>query len=139
MRTAVERFKPDPMHGRPKIATFTTSEGELAVHCARDDGSLWVFAHGPRGGDRGECAWGLGRANEVLGWLDRDDRSPLYSSHGWLVVSARVVGGGVILSMFKGGSLRSFSISLDEAAHREFRTCLREWAEAVVRLQQNGS
>lgn len=134
--TTVQRFEPEPSHGRPRIAEFAGPEGAFSVHCNREDGSLWLFASGPRGGERGRAAWGQHRADEMLAWLDHDDRSPLFGGEGLIYWFARIEGGARVLQMDTQGARRGFGLHLDPAAVDEFKVCLREWAEAVKRHQQ---
>lgn len=124
----VERFdiNDEPTHGRPCIAMFTGRAGQLAVHCDRDDGTLWLFAHGPAGGNRGRLALGLQRAGEVLAWLD-DPTTLLSGVHAWMTLRDGK------LYVRRNGSTVAWQMPFDPAGLAEFEGCLREWAAAVER------
>lgn len=123
----VERFDISrvPEHGRPKVAEFTGREGSVAVHCSREDGSLWLFAKGPAGGDRGGLAVPLESAGEL--WLWAENPTPLMPvGGGWLAVRR-----GKLHVAARGR--RALVMVFDDAALAELLTCLRSWAVATVR------
>lgn len=69
--TAVTRHDPaaHPDHGRPCILELKGKAGKLAVHVSRDDRSLWLFATGPSGGDRGRVCLATRLAPQLAEWL----------------------------------------------------------------------
>lgn len=129
--TKVERFVPNPDHGRPRVASFSGPEGKLSVHCAREDGTLWLFADGPRGGARGEAVVPIRRAADMLRWLDQPT-ALMPTSRG--VASLR--DGELYLGA--PGFTRPWKMRLDPAATDAFKLCLREWATTAQRLHQEG-
>lgn len=130
MTVKVERFTPNPEHGRPMVASFTGREGRLAVHCSREDGSLWLFAEGPKGGDRGTVVVPVRQAGAVLAWVDDEDAETMMPSTGRGYLALRY--GGVMVGV--PGWSRDWRMKLDPVVREELRTCLREWANAAVRL-----
>lgn len=125
----VERFDISavPDHARPRLAAFTGKEGQINVHCSREDGSLWLFVQGPAGGDRGKLAFGTNRAGYVLAWLDARDNRVLSGGSGWMSEE------NALIRVGRSGLTRTWRMTFDDAALDEFRTCLRQWAEAVRR------
>jgi hypothetical protein len=117
-----ERFEPNSEHGRPKIASFTSPEGAIAVHCDRDDGALWLFAHGPSGGDRGRLVFPLSRAADLLAWTEASDGLISGGARGRMALRD----GRLIVGVT--GWSRTLNLPFGDAA--EFLLCLREWALA---------
>lgn len=126
----VERFDiaAVPDHARPRIASFTGREGQINVHCSREDGSLWLFVQGPAGGDRGKLAFGTNRAGYVLAWLDAHDGRVLSGGSGWMSEE------NALIRVGRTGLSRTWRMAFNADALSEFRTCLRQWAEAVERM-----
>ena len=122
-----------PDSGRPRIVTFTSDAGQLAVHCCRESGALWMFAIGPAGGDRGKVVFGLSRAADVLAWVEDPERraSVLYSLHGWMTIREKAERGDV-LTVGQSGWARQWHMPLDDAARDEMLLCMRQWATAVL-------
>jgi hypothetical protein len=117
----IERFAPDPSHGRPRVMALSSKAGTLNVHVQVEDRSLWLFAVGPAGGNRGDLAFGTKRAGEVLAWTQAPER-PLGGVRGYMVIR----NGSLIVGM--GGWSRQWQMKLDDAARDELLTWLSEWA-----------
>jgi hypothetical protein len=128
MTVMVERFDISlvPDHGRPEVVRFTGQAGVVQVHCDREDGSLWLFAKGPRGGERARVTVPVRLAGDVLGWLERADGEYMPSTGGRLKVKYVGTAPRVVVLGREG-----LSLPVGEEALGEFRTCLREWATAV--------
>lgn len=136
MAVAVERFAPDPTAGRPRVAEFRHRVGRLAVHCSREDGSLWLFATGPSGGKRGEVVVPLRRAGDLVAWLDADERGKVFSGGRAYLVLRESPPPDVAATVVVGGAngTRRLSVPFDAHALAELRACLREWALAAGRV-----
>jgi hypothetical protein len=115
---------------RPRIVEFTSPTGTLSVHCSREDGSLWLFAAGPRGADRGTLAFPVARAQALLDWT-QDPQKIIGGARYMMYVKLWTV---VIKKQTH--VLRDFRMVFaeDEDAFLELLTALREWAEAALRL-----
>jgi hypothetical protein len=130
MAVEVERFdvneKPDS--GRPRIVEFRGREGTLAVHVSRGDGSLWLFALGPRGGDRGTVAVSVPRAVALLAWLD-GETTGFYAGGTW--IRWRETGDGEPFELIVAKSVmgRHWRMRFDAPARDELLACLRGWAQ----------
>lgn len=128
----VERFDVSkvPDHGRPEVARFTGRTGSVAVHCSREDGSLWLFAKGPRGGERARVTVPVRLAGDVLAWQERHvEGSPMpCTGAGRLAIK------GELPAAYIRGEREILYLPLGEAGAAEFATCLREWAEAALRV-----
>lgn len=150
MAVEVERFDVDqqPEVGRPLVARFgEKGKGSLNVRVQRDDGSLWLWAMGPQGGDHGHVAFGVNRARGVV-----DFANAITSTDGRYGVGPSMGGGDYALrvrrpwkdraideettdrlvSITKGMGMRSFALRFDAAALDELRTCLRTWASVAL-------
>lgn len=129
----IERFDVSLSDGtRPKVAEFRSPDGTLAIHCSREDGSLWLFATGPRGGDRGHLALPLHRADAVTEWLDHPDTVLRASGHYMtlrvrtLIVRRPGVTGKDLQMIFADGDM----------AWEELQLALRTWAETAQRMER---
>lgn len=125
---AIERFDISqvPDHKRPRVMEMRHyKSGTLAVHCSREDGSLWLFALGPRGGDRGHVVVPIRRADELAVWLDGDLSENFVGGAGLI----RIRDGSLVIRDRK--ATKVFAMQLDEKDQAEFATCLREWVRAV--------
>lgn len=137
----VERFDISkvPDHGRPRVMELRGREGILGVHCSRDDGSLWLFAAGPSGGDRGHVVFPVRMAGQLAAWLDggaENSAAPSTTGALWLDPrkADRVLGERMLVLAHAGGARKRWQMLLDENARDELMTALREWAEAAVKL-----
>lgn len=124
----VERFDPadSPTAGRPCVLRLHGPEGTLAVHFERDTGWLWMFALGPRGGERGRLAVPNQRAAEAIAMIVSGER--LYGGECWMWIDRereRVVVRGTTV-MAKGWSMK-----LDDDAVTALAGCVRRWADAM--------
>jgi hypothetical protein len=125
--TRVELFAPSVEHGRPKLASFSGPEGELACHVSREDGSLWLFAHGPSGGDRGFVLVQVGEAHRLGAWLDDGPAGAFHASasrSSWLELAA---GSVTVASISTRYNMKRWSLDLDDAAERQLRELLSAW------------
>lgn len=124
----ITRYDPDESHGRPLVMRIIGEEGQLAVHCDRETGGLWLFASGPRGGDKGGVVFGLKAAADVAAWAQEPTERPLVFN-GALLLRERAEGWKLHV-VPRGRPM--WTITLDAAALEELRTCLREWARAAA-------
>lgn len=117
-----------PEHGRPRILTIEGKEGALHVHVERERGTLFIYAIGPMGGDRGRVVIGAPRAHEVRQWLRSGER-PLYGGDGvylWLTNwrDERIVRMGK-----SSVSSKVWRMVIDDEAEAVLRECLTAWAD----------
>lgn len=115
-------------HRRPCIAEFMDSGGKLAIHCDRDDGSLWLFATGPRGGDRGKIAFALSRAGFVRAWCQQGCVGAIYGARHWVNINVDHV------EIHPHGRAERWKLTLSPDARAELVLAIRSWAEAAERL-----
>lgn len=148
MSVTVERFDVDavPDHRRPRVASFACREGALNVHVSRDDGSLWLFAQGPAGGDRGRMVIALKQAGDLREWLDvgsrpraeaSSRRMPFGGGRTYLVLRdppVRQPGVHVQVVVGVSGWTRRLILPFDVQGFDELMACLREWATAAARV-----
>lgn len=133
--TVAKLFDPalSPDSGRPRVLELHGPEGKLAVHCERATGALYVYATGPRGGDRGYVAFGQNRAGEVLALVEgADDGEALYGAGSWLELTAARV-------ELRPHAQHGWRMALVGDAREHLLTCLREWATAVRRAGMGDS
>lgn len=137
MTVIIERFDPAAKldHGRPEVLRFTGPEGRLSLHVARVDRSLWLFAHGARGGDLGRVvipATAL-YTTALLGWLDGELVRGAPSTLGalWIEPDRVVVAD-------RAERRRKLRLRLDDRSRRALLTFLHEWAEAAAAVVSNG-
>lgn len=142
----VERFDISqvPDHGRPRVMELRGKPGVLGLHCKRDDGSLWLFAVGPAGGDRGEVVVPVRYAPQLAAWLDGEARGAMPSTMGVLYLdppdhwpSYRTWPDGaerMLVVRKRAGLSSKWEMPLDAAATDKLLTALREWEEACVRM-----
>jgi hypothetical protein len=131
MTVTTERHEADPTHGRPRILTIKGREGEVSVHVDRESKALWLFATGPRGGDRGRWAVAPSRTTEVQHWL-AGVHEPIYGAEHYLRVVERARTGARVrqLELFKSAMGRWFTLELDGDAEAELRLAVGTWVEA---------
>lgn len=127
----VERFDitRHPEHGRPRVVEFRSPAGKLVVHCSRDDGSLWMFAVGPAGGDRGQVILPVRRVADVEAWVDGNRTTGLGGGKGYLLMR------GDFVLVRRIGVTRDWRMEFDAEGREELLTVLREWAAAVRAAQ----
>lgn len=146
----VERFDVDAEEqravGRPRVAAFSVPKrGRFDARVQRDDGSLWLWAIGPSGGDRGRVVFGLKRAALVLDFANaitasNDGGGPSLSGGEYALRVRRPWKDHAVdeettdrlVSVTKGLSLKPFTLRFDAAALDELATLLREWATTTL-------
>lgn len=133
--TEVKLFDParSPDSGRPVVLELHGPEGKLAVHCERGSNALYVYATGPRGGDRGYVAFGPKRAGEVLSLVaGADDGEALYGAGAWLELTAARV-------ELRPHAQHGWRMTLVGEAREHLLACLREWAATAKRHEMEDS
>lgn len=141
MTVEIEHFDVNehPDHGRPQAVGFSGREGTLNVHISREDGSLWMFADGPSGGDQGHVVIPVRLAGQIRTWLGSDYEGAMPSTSGALWLDLRDDAPGRTLVIARAaGVRRRWQMKLDPNAVREFDACLRQWSEAVMRTAEHG-
>lgn len=130
MATTIERPAPSDTAGRPAILKLTTREGTLSVHVQREDRTLYLFAIGPSGGDRGMVVFAARRASDVLDWTSAGEGRA--NSGGGMLVWGEFTGDGSRkLMVHAAGRRRPWAITLDPPAITTLIECLDAWAAAV--------
>ena len=122
----VKRHEANPEHGRPCILTLTGEPGQLAVHVDREDRSLWLFATGPRGGDRGRWVCPVTRAGAMALWT-QDPGVGFYGAEHHL----RIRDGELWLFRSVHDQRTWFRMQLTPEAREMLLLCLREWAHVA--------
>lgn len=116
---------PTPDAGRPKVAALTSRrQGSLDIHLSRD-GSLWLFAVGPSGGNRGELHFRIADAPDLLKWMEAPDRL-LPAGHAWIKLEdddTLIVG--------IPGHKRKWRLDLNHDAVIGFNRFIHAWATAA--------
>jgi hypothetical protein len=115
---------------RPRIVEFTSRAGTLSVHCSREDGSLWLFAVGPRGGGRGTLAFPVARAQALLEWT-QDPQKVIGGAEYKMYVKLWTVIIRKHTHILTDSDFRMV-FAEDEDAFLELLTALRSWAEAAL-------
>ena len=124
----IETFpNPDPTHGRPRLAALSGPEGELAIHVERESKTLWLFANGPKGGDRGKVIVPVRHAGRLVEWIDAGgDQAFGPGGEGYMVLRD----GKLVVSVV--GWRRSWQIALSDVDREGFLGILRQWAAAAL-------
>lgn len=142
MTVVVEKFDISlvPGAGRPRIVSFTSREGELSVHCSREDGGLWLLASGPSHGDRGRVVVPVKAAESLAAWLDSECRDSFRSGYGdscTLMLGATTKGARAVAltKITTRYNASRWSMVLDADAEVELVACLREWVLAAMKLR----
>lgn len=120
MTVTVERFEPNPDHGRPKIVSFKGRAGTLAIHVERDSGTLWLYPTGPSGGDRGQVVFSPARAAAAAEWCMAPEEL-LVGVRGWIALR-----GGVL--HVDGGARQRLHLQLDGESTTALLECVDAWA-----------
>lgn len=132
--TLIEIDRPaalDPTHGRPRVLALTGREGRLAVHIQRDDGSLWLFASGPKGGDRGKVVVATRVADKLAAWIADECADTFhYTGRGWITLRPGPDGDRTVVVGTSGLS-RTWKMRLDPASLAILVECLHGWATAA--------
>lgn len=129
----IERFNIDeqPTAGRPRVLALRGDAGELAVHVLRENGSLWLYATGPRGGDRGMVVIPTRRAGALAEWLRDGCRNAAPSTTGALWIEDDGEGNLRAIVAERAGRRDRWTLKLDAEMHAELTTCLSSWAETM--------
>jgi hypothetical protein len=119
--------------GRPRVVCFRVpKKGQIDVRVQRDDGSLWLWALGPAGGERGKVVVGVKRAAAVVEFVKADDGAR-YGAHlsggeyrlgirrPWKDRAVDEETTDRLVSFSKGTSMHPFTLRFDEAALAELR------------------
>lgn len=141
MTVKVDRFDPDavPDHKRPRVMQFTAREGSLSVHCSRENGSLWIFATGPAGGDRGTMTVPVARAGDLLTWVGRSGERGAFQAGGASLSlrgqypGVKVAEGERLLVVSRSTGRRVWRMRMDSEAADELLRCLVAWAKEAER------
>lgn len=131
--TEVERFDVSkvPDHGRPRVVEFSAPEGRLALHVSREDGSLWLFGEGPRGGQHGPAVFPLSMAERMLTWLDGGAQGAAPSTMGVVWLDRNEDERKLVIKK-DAMHQRGLTMPFDSNAVKELTTALREWATLVA-------
>jgi hypothetical protein len=153
MAVEVERFDVNSEEqqgaGRPRVACFRVpKEGQIDVRVQRDDGSLWLWALGPAGGERGHIVLAMNRAlmavefaNAIHATDERYGAGPGLSGGSnyalrvrrpWKDRAIDTETTDRLVSVTKGMGMASFTLRFDEAALDELATLMREWGATTL-------
>lgn len=128
----VEGFTPDPTHGRPRLVEFRGREGRLSVHVERETKALWLFASGPKDGDRGHVVFPVTMAARLVEWLAGGMRNAAPSTTGVLWIEGPRADERMVVVAKDALHRSKWQMQFDPKAESVLTTLLREWAEKAL-------